>query len=157
MVRARARGVPWLDGPRSGLSNPGKLLVASMTTKRTDSSKLLVFGVCMAAWAIPGAGHLLLKRGKGVVFMATLLLMFATGLALEGRLFSFRISASFDVLWAIGDLGIGLLYFIARSMGYGAGTVTAITYEYGNVFLVVAGILNAFVVLDAFDIAVGRK
>ena len=33
----------------------------------------------------------------------------------------------------------------------------AVTYEYGNCFLIVAGLLNTLVVLDAFDIAVGRK
>ena len=33
----------------------------------------------------------------------------------------------------------------------------AVTYEYGNTFLIVAGLLNALVVIDAFDIAMGRK
>ncbi len=33
----------------------------------------------------------------------------------------------------------------------------AVTYEYGNAFLIVAGLLNMLVVLDAWDIAVGRK
>ena len=37
------------------------------------------------------------------------------------------------------------------------GTVTAATYEYGNCFLIVAGLLNFLVILDAFDIAKGRK
>ena len=39
----------------------------------------------------------------------------------------------------------------------GNGTVTAVTYEYGNTFLMTAGLLNALVILDAFDIAMGRK
>ena len=33
----------------------------------------------------------------------------------------------------------------------------AITYEYGNTFVIVAGLLNMLVVLDVFDIAKGRK
>ena len=32
-----------------------------------------------------------------------------------------------------------------------------VTYEYANTFLIVAGLLNTLVVIDAFDIAVGRK
>jgi hypothetical protein len=32
-----------------------------------------------------------------------------------------------------------------------------VTYEYGNTFLLVAGLLNYLVALDAFDIAEGRK
>ena len=42
-------------------------------------------------------------------------------------------------------------------MGAGAGRVTAATFEYGNAFLIVAGLLNMLVVLDAFDVAQGRK
>ena len=37
------------------------------------------------------------------------------------------------------------------------GEVVAETYEYGNSFLVVAGLLNVLVVIDAYDIALGRK
>jgi hypothetical protein len=35
--------------------------------------------------------------------------------------------------------------------------VIAQTFEYGNAFLIVAGLLNMLVVLDAFDVAQGRK
>ena len=31
------------------------------------------------------------------------------------------------------------------------------TYEYGNAFLIVAGLLNMLVVIDAYDVALGRK
>ena len=48
-------------------------------------------------------------------------------------------------------------YFIASSLGYGGGEVRAVTYEYGNAFLIVAGLLNLLVVIDAFDVAMGRK
>jgi hypothetical protein len=60
-------------------------------------------------------------------------------------------------LAAVADLGIGLVYFLAAPLGYGAGKVVAVTYEYGNAFLIVAGLLNALVALDAYDIAAGRK
>ena len=42
-------------------------------------------------------------------------------------------------------------------LGYGGGDVRAVTYEYGNAFLVVAGLLNMLVVIDAYDVAMGRK
>ena len=60
-------------------------------------------------------------------------------------------------LAAIADLGIGCPYFVARLMGVGRGDVVVITYEYGNTFMIVAGLLNALVVFDAFDVAEGRK
>ena len=53
--------------------------------------------------------------------------------------------------------GIGLPYFIASALSFGAGDVRAVTYEYGNAFLIVAGLLNLLVVIDAYDIARGRK
>ena len=42
-------------------------------------------------------------------------------------------------------------------MDAGAGTVTAASYEYGNTFLMTAGLLNFLVILDAFDIARGTE
>jgi hypothetical protein len=54
-------------------------------------------------------------------------------------------------------MGIGIPYIVARAMDAGAGNVIAVTYEYGNTFLIVAGLLNTLVVIDAFDIAKGRK
>lgn len=114
--------------------------------------------LCAAAWAIPGAGHLWLgRRAKGLVFLIALPLMFSIGLALSGRLFPFDFSQPLVVLQAFADLGIGIPYFIAKFMGQGAGRVVAITYEYGNAFAIVAGLLNMLVVLDAWDIAEGRK
>jgi hypothetical protein len=83
--------------------------------------------------------------------------MFLTGLWLEGRLFPFEPSQPLVALAAFADVGIGLVFFVAKAMHAGAGRVVAITYEYGNAFMMVAGLLNMLVVLDAFDIAQGRK
>ena len=114
--------------------------------------------VCGLAWLIPGSGHLVLgRRQKGLIFLIALPLMFAVGLWLEGRLFPLEMSDPLVFLGAIANRGIGAPYFIARMMDAGAGTVTAASYEYGNTFLMTAGLLNFLVVLDAFDIAKGRK
>jgi hypothetical protein len=112
---------------------------------------------CALAWAVPGAAHLLLGRRKGVVFLAVLPAMFALGLVLQGRIFPFDFSQPLVALEALADIGIGIPYFVARALGSGSGSVIAVTYEYGNTFLVVAGLLNALVVIDAYDIVMGRK
>ena len=83
--------------------------------------------------------------------------MFAIGLAIEGRVFPFQLAEPLAGLAAIADLGIGLPYFVAWALGLGAGRVLAVTYEYGNAFLITAGLLNMLVVVDAYDIALGRK
>ena len=114
--------------------------------------------LCLASWAVPGAGHLWLgRRTKGLIFLAALPLMFAIGLALRGRLFPFDLSDPLVFLEAIAQLAVGVPYVIAAAAGYGAGDVRAVTYEYGNVFLVVAGLLNMLVVIDTYDITMGRK
>jgi len=114
--------------------------------------------LCVAAWIIPGAGHLWQGRHqKGIVFLVALTLMFGLGLMLEGRIFSFLPSEPLVALAAIADLGLGLPYVMARLVGAGAGNVVSATYEYGNTFLIVAGLLNFLVIIDAFDIALGRK
>ncbi len=113
--------------------------------------------VCVVAWAVPGAGHLWLGRRKGLLFLVVLPLMFALGLALHGRIFPVEVSQPLVALAALANMGIGAPYFIARAAGYGGGNVIAVTYEYGNTFLIVAGLLNTLVVIDAFDIAAGRK
>ena len=122
----------------------------------TQSGALVL--LCVAAWAIPGAGHLWLgRRNKGLVFLVALPLMFAIGLALRGRIFPFDLADPLVALAALADFGIGLTYFVAAALGYGAGDVRAVTYEYGNAFLIVAGLLNVLVMIDAYDVALGRK
>jgi hypothetical protein len=114
--------------------------------------------VCLSAWAVPGAGHLWLGRTRtGAAFLVLLPLMFIVGLALQGQLFPFDLSQPLVALAALASLGIGIIYFIAAGFGHGAGNVVAATYEYGNTFLIVAGLLNLLVILDAYDVAMGRK
>ena len=129
------------------------------TTADRTQSATYTYLICVAAWAIPGTGHLLLGRlQKGITFLVALTLMFVFGLWLEGRLFPLTaFSQPLVALAALADLGIGVSFFIAGKLGFGAGRVIAQTYEYGNAFLIVAGLMNMLVVLDAFDIAQGRK
>jgi hypothetical protein len=94
---------------------------------------------------------------KGLIFLITLPLMFAFGLWLEGRLFPFEPTQPLVALAAFADIGLGVPYLIAKAVGAGGGRVVAETFEYGNAFLIVAGLLNMLVVLDAFDVAQGRK
>jgi hypothetical protein len=114
--------------------------------------------LCLAAWAVPGAGHLWQgRRFKGFAFLIAIPLMFAIGLSIDGRLFPFDTSEPLVALAALAHIGIGIPYFIASALGLGVGDVRAVGYEYGNAFLIVSGLLNLLVVIDACDIALGRK
>lgn len=114
--------------------------------------------LCLVAWAIPGAGHAWLGKGdKAVVFFVAILVLFVGGLWLDGRIFPFEPSQPLVALAALANLGVGVPYVLAWMGGIGAGVVTAPSYEYANTYLIVAGLLNALVVLDTWDVAVGRK
>ena len=114
--------------------------------------------LCLAAWAVPGLGHIWLgRRQMGIAFLIAIPLMFAIGLTVQGRIFPFDFSERLVGLAAIADLGNGLPYFLAGLFGYGDGNVRSVTYEYGNTFIIVSGLLNTLVVIDAYDVAMGRK
>jgi hypothetical protein len=130
--------------------------VRATAAEQTQSGTLVL--LCLAAWAVPGAGHLWMgRRQKGIVFMLAIPAMFLLGLFLHGRIFPFDFSEPLVGLAAIADLGIGAPWLVAKLLEAGGGTVTAATYEYGNCYLIVAGLLNFLVILDAFDIGKGRK
>ena len=116
-------------------------------------SILIVLG-----WLVPGLGHFLLgRRARAAVFAAVILVGFCIGLALEGELSLPRAGDPLSYLATLACLGNGALFFIAKYFGLGQGVVTAVSFEYGNTFLLTAGMMNLLLLLDIHDIAVGRK
>jgi Family of unknown function (DUF6677) len=113
---------------------------------------------CIAGALIPGLGHALLRKwDRALVFFACINLLFVLGLRLDGRLFGADFSDIFSILKFTADAGSGLLYWVSWIQGIGAGNAAAYSYDFGNVFIYVAGLLNMLVVVDVFDIAQGRK
>ena len=85
---------------------------------------------------------------------------YAVGLHLSGALFPFDSPNWLYRLAAVGQAGLGLLYVGGRALGVGRlgpEAVTDVMFGYGSTFLVTAGLMNMLLVMDAFDIAVGRK
>lgn len=116
----------------------------------------------LAAWAVPGLGHLLQKRFmRGLLLGGAVWGMFFTGLYLGGHLFKVTdqgLAALVQLLPMSANVGSGLLYVFCWLTNTGfAEQAQRLTYEYGNTFLLVAGLLNYLAALDAFDIAAGRK
>ena len=118
----------------------------------------VTLAVCLGGLLIPGLSHILLRRWvRGLILAASILLMFAIGIGMEGKLYDLAIQEPLQFFALFADVGVGLPYFMAERMGLGAGLMKAQTYDYGTTFLWVCGLLNYLVVLDAFDIAQGRK
>jgi hypothetical protein len=114
--------------------------------------------VLIAGWLVPGAGHLLLgKWVRASILAISILAMFAIGIALQGKVYVPNTGDPLDMLGFAGDLGSGLVYGLARMLGWGATTVQIATADYGTKFIVVAGLLNIVAAVDAHSLANGRK
>jgi hypothetical protein len=125
----------------------------------TPEKKRFVFPACLLAWLVPGAGHLYLgRRGKGLVFLGAIGALFVLGVMMHSRL---QLYLGFEdplaLIFSLAQVAVGLPYFVARTLGFELGNVKAVTYEYGNTFTAVGGLLNILVIFDAYDTAAGRK
>ena len=112
----------------------------------------------VTSWLVPGSGHLLQRRWtRGVVFF--LLVGFATvlGAYLQGKLFWFEAGRPLATLGTFASMGSGLFFIVLRGLLDYQGDIRAATYEYGGAFLLTAGLMNLLAVIDALDVASGRK
>jgi hypothetical protein len=130
---------------------------SSAAAAARDASRTLAAG--LLAWVFPGVGHLFLGRiGKALVLMGSILALFVLGVMMDSRLqLHLGLEDPLALLFSAAQMGIGAPYVIARLLGFEEGLVTSPTYEYGNTFTAVAGLLNILVVLDALDTARGVR
>ena len=114
------------------------------------------------AWLVPGGGHFLLKsRGRGAVLLSAVLVTFVLGLLMRGSLFEPQTG---DLLTTIiycggflGNMASGILYLLTVWLGYAQPDMAGHVHDYGTKFLVAAGLMNVLAMVDAYEIAAGRK
>jgi len=111
------------------------------------------------AWVFPGLGHAYLRRPRtALVYAAVVTATFVLGMSFQGRLYSIEPGQPLSILATFAVYGAGLLNIAGRLLSDSpGGTVLSVTYEYGCAYLLTAGLMNLLLMLDAFDIAVGRK
>jgi hypothetical protein len=158
-----SRAKPLLDRPLSiiQLLITDSDLESFMSRKRIENIRLKAWIIALLGWALPGSGHLL----QGLISRATLmagavLVTYITGLLLGGHLYSIFGGNAGLLSYAFGfcNLGSGLLYVLCWIAGIGVVEHAQLpTAEYGNVLLMVAGLLNYLLMMDAFDTALRRK
>jgi hypothetical protein len=126
-------------------------------TPRPHAGRDAVVSVVLG-WLLPGLGHLFLGRyRRGLLYSFLILFMFGFGLWLEGSLSRPLPGSLLSKLATVADMGVGPLYWVAWAAGWASGRVAAATHELGNTFHWSAGVLNMLLLLDAHDIALGRK
>lgn len=111
------------------------------------------------AWLIPGLGHYYLgRRRTAAAFAVIVVLTFVAGLSFQGRLYSIEQGQPLTVLATFAVWGAGLLNIAARLFTENpSGSILSVTYEYGCAYLLTAGLMNLLLILDAWDLATGRK
>jgi Family of unknown function (DUF6677) len=135
---------------------------------------------CVLAWVLPGLGHLSLgRKGRALAFFAVVLATFALGLFSGGTSSLADPQQPLSYLATFDNLALGPVELIARKLSLGSLSyrlpidesderrkqllarlrerVRHPTYEYGSTYLLTAGLMNMLLILDAFDIATGRK
>ncbi len=114
---------------------------------------------CLLGLLLPGAGHAFLGRwGKGLLFLGSLGTLFVVGVAMDARLrFYWGLDDILAIIIGVSQAAGGLLYVGARALGFEDGRVQSPTFDYGNTFTAVAGLLNSLCALDAWDVARGRR
>lgn len=145
--------------------NLSKADIESLETSESAPARAWLIGT--AAWLFPGLGHLLQGRWvRALVLGAAVWACFIGGLWMGGHLFAVSgneqdSSTLLQIPPMIANLGSGMLYIFCWFFGIGFSDDTIhaarATFEYGNTFLLIAGLLNYLAMLDAFDIAAGRK
>ena len=123
-----------------------------------DSADFTAYAPVVAAWLMPGGGHFWLRQwGRGALLLASVAVMFFLGLGMRGKIYRPNPGDIVDTLAWLADIGAGGLYLAARFFGYDVPEPPTAVSDYGTKFLLVAGLLNMLVMLDAFDIASGKK
>ncbi len=122
-----------------------------------ERSSLPAFALLLG-WLIPGAGHALLgKWGRAALLFVSILGMYLIGIGLVGKIYQPNTGEVLDMLGFVGQLGMGLLYLIARWFGLGASSAATTLNDYGTKYLVACGLLNLIAAVDAHSLASGRK
>lgn len=127
-------------------------------TSDPDASSPARFAAIVAAWLVPGLGHLLLKRWAraAIIFLCVGGLAVA-GYAMRGQVYSIRGGDMFDFMGYLAEVGSGAFYFLARPFGQHGADTALVAGVYGTRFLAIAGLLNFLCVLDVWAIAQKEK
>jgi hypothetical protein len=132
-------------------------------TEKQPRPPLKVWGPAVAVgWLVPGGGHFLHKRyGRGGLLLFAVTGMYLFGLMTRGALFTPQVADLFTTIiycgGFFGNLASGLLYLLTVWFGYAQPDMPGMVHDYGTKFLVTAGLLNVLAMVDAYEIAVGRK
>ena len=145
---------PLNESPVATVENQDAAALVSATMRR--NSQPLV--IALAAWLVPGLGHFLLGRtGRAVLFFIAVGGLAMTGFQMRGNVFSSHYSDLFGMVGYLSDAASGIFYLFARLIEGAGPDVSRAAGDYGTRFIATAGVVNLVAVIDAYEIASGRR
>jgi hypothetical protein len=119
---------------------------------------VLALFAAVAAWLVPGLGHLLLGRwGRALIFFCAVSGLVISGYLLRGNVFPPHSGDPFGTLGFLADAGTGIFYYFSRFFEAAGPDVSRAAGDYGTRFIAAAGVVNVLAVLDTIEIATGRR
>ena len=114
--------------------------------------------VAIAAWLVPGLGHLLLGRwGRALGFFVSVGGLAITGYLMRGNVFPPRSGDPFGTLGFLADAASGVFYYLSRVFEAAGPDVSRAAGDYGTRFIAAAGVVNVLAIFDVLEIASGRR
>lgn len=114
--------------------------------------------ILVAAWAVPGLGHALLRKWvRAAGFFIAVGGLAITGYWMRGEVFGPHAQESFGTLGFLADAAAGIFYFLAHVIERAGPDISRATGNYGTRFVAAAGLVNLIAVIDAVEAAVGRR
>jgi hypothetical protein len=114
--------------------------------------------IFVAAWAVPGLGHALLRKwARAAGFFIAVAGLAVTGYWMHGEVFGPHAHESFGTLGFLADAAAGVFYFLAHVIERTGPDISRATGNYGTRFVAAAGLVNLIAVIDAVETAVGRR
>ncbi|MGH9726224.1 MAG: DUF6677 family protein [Candidatus Acidiferrales bacterium] len=122
------------------------------------SSEAYAVIIALAGWAVPGLGHLLVRRwGRAIIFFCAVGGLAVAGYWMRGEVFMPRSQQPFGTLGFVADAASGMFYFLAHVFESAGPDLSQAAGNYGSRFIAAAGIVNLVAILDACEIAAGRR
>ncbi len=114
--------------------------------------------ILVAAWAVPGLGHALMRRwNRAAGFFFAVGGLAVAGYLMRGEVFGPHSRESFGTLGFLADAAAGAFYFVAHVIETAGPDIARATGNYGTRFVAAAGLVNLIGVIDAVELALGRR
>lgn len=112
----------------------------------------------LLAFLVPGLGHVWAgRRARGAAYFLLVGSAFAIGLALGGAVGALTVRSPGAFLTTIATHALVVPALLTHSTGLSEGDPGSGSFEIGTTYLIVGGVMNVLLALDAWDVAGERK